>query len=217
MSLHAILLAAGAGRRLGCPKAALRLRGKWMLPHLVRSLREGGASAVTVVLGPAAARAIAGFGESGADRTVLNPAPEAGRTGSILIALDADALAADGVLLHPCDVPLLRPEVVARVIEAWRAAPEHARLLARPVTPSGRGGHPLLVGAGRLPTLRAFPPGRPLRDLLDEDRARVLNVPVPGDPGPFLDVDHPEQLRLLEDLLEQAPGPSSDPEDPRRD
>jgi len=208
--LEAILLAAGAGRRLGVPKAALELKGRWMLPRIVSALRRGGAQRVVLVLSAPARAAIEGMGPTGADCEILNPDPEAGRTGSILCGLDRIGTGIAGVLLHPCDVPLLTPEAVARLIRAWKALPRPETMLARPVTPGGRGGHPLLVGSERLARLRAFPPDRPLRDLVHEDPARLLDLPLHGDPGPFLDVDTPEQRQLIESLLES---PSRNPAD----
>jgi molybdenum cofactor cytidylyltransferase len=209
--LDAILLAAGHGRRLGAPKAGLELRGRWMLPALVHALRAGGADRVVLVLSAGAERAIAERPPHGADAVVRNPDPDAGRTGSLLAGLDAVDTEVDGVLVHPCDVPLLAPRVVHRLISAWSAHADRAELLARPVTPAGRGGHPLLVGSARLTRLRQFGPDQPLRQLLDEDRSRVLDVAISGDPGPFFDVDTAEQLALLENLLESASAPEPPP------
>ena len=81
--VHAALLAAGSGRRLGLPKAALQLRGVWALPHLVRTLKQGGAHSVVLVLSELALDAIADLGHPGADREARNPDPDAGRTGSL--------------------------------------------------------------------------------------------------------------------------------------
>jgi len=173
-----------------------------MLPRLVSALRRGGARRVILVLSAGARAAIEEKGPAGADCEVLNPDPGDGRTGSIQCGLERLGDGTAGVLLHPCDVPLLTPEAVARLIRAWRALPRPGVMLARPVTPGGRGGHPLLVGAERLARLRAFPPGRPLRDLVREDPAGLLDLPLHGDPGPFLDVNTPEQRQLIESLLE---------------
>lgn len=211
VALSAVLLAAGEGRRLGQPKAALELAGVWMLPRLVAALHRSGATQVVLVLSAAARRAIAGRGDPGADATVLNPDPARGRTGSILAGLEAVPAEAEGVLIHPCDVPLFSGQAGARLVAAWRACPSAASLVARPVTPAGRGGHPLLVGSERLDTLRSFAADRPLRDLVREDPARLLNVTLTGDPGPFLDVDTPEQRQLLESLLESSAHRPADP------
>ena len=58
MTLHGLLLAAGAGRRMGMPKALVRDdAGEPWLVRGVRALRDGGCDAVTVVLGAGAEEA----------------------------------------------------------------------------------------------------------------------------------------------------------------
>jgi len=200
--IHAVLLAAGHGRRLGYPKAALKVRGVWMLPEIVRNLKTGGADQVSLVLSPAALEAIADLGLPGADFEVQNQRPDAGRTGSIQQGLHFFK-PGQAALIHPCDIPLLRANVVARLILAWRKLPDPERKMVRPVSSGGRGGHPLLIGAELLEELKRFGPDQPLRELIRKHRDCLLDVKIGDDPGPFLDVDTPEQLSLLESLLTQ--------------
>jgi CTP:molybdopterin cytidylyltransferase MocA len=167
----------------------------------VRTLRQGGADHVIVVLSNESQAALKQKPVLEADQIILNPNPKAGRTGSILLALDALPSTVEACLIHPCDIPLLSPHAITQLLKAWKTAPEPAKTLARLVTPGGRGGHPLLVPKERLSTLRKFAPGQSLRDLVHENSEFLLNVPLAGDPGPFLDVDTPEQLQLLESLL----------------
>ena len=47
--IHAVVLAAGKGTRLGYPKAALVVQDQWMLPILMKALRLGGATRITLV------------------------------------------------------------------------------------------------------------------------------------------------------------------------
>ncbi len=133
-------------------------------------------------------------------RLCVNPAPERGRSSSLRCGLEA--LPADcAVLIHPCDVPLLSAQAVATLVEAWQGHPRRDELAARLVTPSGRGGHPLLLGGTRAAEARALGDQDSLRTLLHRDPRTRLDVVLRGDPGPFLDVDTPEQLELLESLL----------------
>lgn len=197
---EAVLLAAGAGRRLGSPKALLELRGRWMLPSLVMALREGGAASVTVVVREQELELLRARGIERLARLVVNPAPERGRSSSLrcgLAALDADA----AVLIHPCDVPLLAARAVAALVAAWQAHPQRDALAARLITPGGRGGHPLLLGRARAAEARTLEDGESLRALLHRHPAARLDLTWRGDPGPFLDVDTPEQHALLESFL----------------
>jgi CTP:molybdopterin cytidylyltransferase MocA len=198
--VHAVLLAAGHGRRLGYPKAALKLHGVWMLPELVRSLKQGGAAQVSLVLSPPALEAIADLGLPGADFEVQNPDPEVGRTGSILRGLQFFK-PGQAALIHACDIPLLQARVVSRLIKAWRNLPDPDRKMVRPISSGGRGGHPLLIGAELLEVLKRFRPDQPLRNLIHDHHDCLLDVKIADDPGPFFDVDTPEQLHLLESLL----------------
>ncbi len=199
-ALEALLLAAGAGRRLGQPKALLEIRGRWMLPALVAALASAGARRVHVVLRPQEETLIRARGLPEPAHIVLNPEPERGRGSSLSVGLAAVPQDC-AVLIHPCDVPLLSAEAAARVVSAWMRAADPDALAARPVTPSGRGGHPLLLGRARAEEARRLGPDQSLRQLLHRDPSRRLDVLLRGDPGPFLDVDTPEQLQLLESLL----------------
>jgi CTP:molybdopterin cytidylyltransferase MocA len=197
--VYAILLAAGEGRRLGLPKAALQLRKHWMLPILVRSLRKGGASKVHLVLSERALDAIADLGDPGADRELINRAALAGRTGSIQTGwqhVPDDA----AVLVHPCDMPLLQAATVQALIRAWHADGSPDLGLVRPISSGRRGGHPLLLGPAWRKEVLASDPDRPLRELLRMAPNGLRDVRC-DDPGAFLDVDTPEQLQLLEALL----------------
>ncbi len=195
----AVILGAGLGRRLGYPKAALRLADRWVLPDLVRNLRLGGASRVVLVLSPPALDAIADLGHPGADLEVSNPDPDAGRSVSLQLGLAA-ADAGAALLVHPCDVPMLCASTVHHLIHSWRCS-HPAALLARPVTAGGRGGHPLLIAPELRDEVAALGADEPLRALLQRHPERLLNVVCADDPGPFLNVNTLDQLRLVESLL----------------
>lgn len=145
---HGLLLAAGAGRRMGTPKA---LMPGWLVAS-VAVLRAGGCDAVTVVLGAAAddARRLVPDDVS----VVVAEDWAEGMGASLRAGLAAlEPTPADAALLHLVDLPDVSADVVDRVL----------------VTPSGRGvlaraayqgvpGHPVLIGrdhwAGIIATAR---------------------------------------------------------------
>lgn len=140
MSVAGLLLAAGAGRRFGGPKA-LAGDGLW-LRRAVAVLVEGGCFPVRVVLGAGAEEAVR-----------LLPAPELaviaddwqlGMSASLragLRAVDGLRPEPDAVLVHLVDLPDVTAEVVAR-LAAGAIGPS---ALARAVYQS-RPGHPVLIG-----------------------------------------------------------------------
>jgi nicotine blue oxidoreductase len=138
-----LLLAAGAGRRYGGPKA-LAHGGGW-LRRALAALVDGGCEPVRVVLG------------AGADEAVrLLPSPElavvaadwdAGMSASLRAGLAAlarlvpdDVPEPSAVLVHLVDLPDVGADVVRRLAEhAARAAVARAAYRGTP-------GHPVLIG-----------------------------------------------------------------------
>lgn len=197
--VDAILLAAGSGRRLGLPKAFLELNGTWMLPRLVDALIAGGCRTVKIIVRAQDVQKLEQRMPTSKADFVINPFPDAGRTGSVLCGLEAIDKT-DAVMVHSCDIPLLSADAVHQLIQGWRSCDAPASVLARLTTPGGKGGHPLLLGAQHVTKLNAFEADQPMRELLHDAPDSVLNLVRRGDPGPFLDVDTREQLELIESL-----------------
>ena len=151
-----VLLAAGAGRRAGGPKA-LRVEadGTSWLVRSIAVLREGGCDAVIVVLGAEAARArdlIASSAIATDPAITLVDAPgwQQGMGRSLYSGLvAAQALSWRAVLVHLVDLPDVTAEVVRRVI---RQSPPGTDALAR-ASYGGRPGHPVLIGRDHLESI----------------------------------------------------------------
>jgi CTP:molybdopterin cytidylyltransferase MocA len=100
--IHALILAAGRGARVGGPKALLTLDGETFLARVARLLRRPGVERVTAVLGHEADR-VRGEAALPPDvGVVVNARYAEGMLTSILAGLD-DAEAAGADYLHPVD------------------------------------------------------------------------------------------------------------------
>lgn len=126
-----IVLAAGAGRRFGRPKADVVLRGERLLDRAVTTLRDGGCDEVLAVVRAAEVTA------AGA-RSIVNPTPERGMGSSLRLGVAEAAGSACVVLL--VDLPGVRADEVAAVIAAYRAG---SPVVA--VRRAGARSHPVLV------------------------------------------------------------------------
>jgi CTP:molybdopterin cytidylyltransferase MocA len=187
-----VLLAAGAGRRMGTPKALLvDPDGTPRVAAATAALRGGGCAAVTVVLGAGAEEAAPLAAGTGAE-VVLAPRWAEGKGESLRAGLDALAAGpARAALVSLVDLPDVGPDVVRRVLAAWRdtGAPSGALLRA---TYDGRPGHPVLLGRDHWAPLReqlagdagaaAYLAGRKVTEVSCEDLATGR------------DVDRPEEL-----------------------
>ena len=172
----AVVLAAGAGRRMGGPKALLRVGGESFLARAGRVLARPGVAFTLAVIGHQAERVAAEAAAPEPVALLVNGGYEAGMLSSILLGLDAaEARGADAVLLHPVDHPLVAPETVDRVVAALR----EGAVVAVP-THGPRRGHPGGFARASWAALRAAPPERGARAVLAEHPEWVVHVP--GDP-----------------------------------
>ena len=151
-----VLLAAGAGRRAGGPKA-LRMAAdgtSWLVRSIV-VLRDGGCDAVIVVLGSDAARARDLIASSAlANDPAITLVDAAGWQQGMGSSLRTGPLAAQSaswraVLVHLVDLPDVTAEVVRRIVQE---APPSTASLAR-ASYRGRPGHPVLIGRDHLESI----------------------------------------------------------------
>lgn len=138
MPIAGLLLAAGAGRRFGGPKALAALPdGTLFITRSIAALRGGGCSTVTVVLGAAAGQVRPLV--TGAD-AVVNEVWETGMGSSLVTGLAALPSDAEAALVLLVDTPGVGAAAVARL--ASYAGPDAVAI----ATYDGRRGHPVLIG-----------------------------------------------------------------------
>lgn len=191
-----LLLAAGGGRRLGGrPKALLTHRGRPLVEHAVRMLREGGCAAVHVVLGAAADEVRARARLEGCV-VVNNPEWAEGMGSSLRVGLASlaslDATAARAALVSLVDQPGIGAEAIGRVRAAYRSP---ASLAAAAY--DGRRGHPVLFGADRWEPVAASAHGdRGARAYLAEHEREITLVECADVAEPY-DIDTEADLGRL--------------------
>ena len=181
MTTQGLLLAAGAGSRMGMPKALVSdERGSWLVRG-VRTLRGGGCSGVTVVLGARSAEAVDLLDGLGVD-VVIAFDWEEGMSASLRAGLRAMPRDADAAVVLLVDLPDVGPEVVGRIVDTV-TGPD---VLAR-ATFDGRPGHPALIGREHWAGVIATASGdRGARDYLDTHEHTSVEC---GDLATGFDVD----------------------------
>jgi CTP:molybdopterin cytidylyltransferase MocA len=187
-----VLLAAGAGSRLGRPKALLRLDGELLVERGVRLLVAGGCDPVLVVVGAAAAAVRAEAALPPAAQVVQNPLWQTGMGSSLRTGLAAVPAEAGAAVVALVDQPRVSPEAVRRLIAAWRGGAAVAVATYR-----GQQRNPVLLSRGVLADAAAAAAGdRGARDWLREHPDLVVPVPCDGAGDPF-DIDTPGDLGTL--------------------
>jgi CTP:molybdopterin cytidylyltransferase MocA len=182
-----LLLAAGAGRRMGRPKALLRdMQGVPFLSRAVGELLEGGCADVTVVLGAGVDQARALLDAVAAEVVVADDWQE-GMGASLRAGLAALRPGSSAALVSLVDLPDVTAAVVARLL----AEPVTSRSLARAAY-DGVPGHPVLLGRDHWQGVAQGASGdKGARDYLAPRQVRLVEC---GDLASGRDVDTPSDL-----------------------
>ena len=184
----AVVLAAGASRRLGTSKQHLVLGGEALVERALRTAQHAGLSPVIVVLRP--------DGDSGHSLQqrgaviVLNDRADEGMASSIRLGVTAAGmLKASGVVLMTCDQVLLRPEHLRALCEQ----PERITGSAY----AGRIGIPAYFPSASFADLLELQGDVGARDLL-RGAASI------SDENLAVDIDTPEDIDRAQTLLEKT-------------
>ena len=188
--IAAILLAAGHARRFGAPKLLQDLHGKPVIRWSAEFLCGAPVGETLVVVPPGheqMARVLSGLPV----RLVVNPAPADGMASSIVCAVNALSAGVEAAVIALADEPVLRREVLDRVVARHRSGGVSI------VVPKYRDvpGHPVLFDRAVFGELRALTGDSGARSVVERDTKRVAVLEL-DEPRP-VDVDTPADLERL--------------------
>ena len=187
MTVAAIILAAGASRRLGQAKQLVVLHGETMLHRTARLAIEAGCTPVRVVLGAETEACLATLQDLDV-QIILNPEWREGMGSSVRAGIASLPLEVDGALLLVCDQPALDSALIVQLLTTHNTAPD--RVVASLY--SQIRGIPALFPKHLFPTLSELHGDKGARSMLRE--GEVLEIPFPEGE---LDLDRPEDLERL--------------------
>lgn len=189
-----VIVAAGAGRRLGGVAKALLPSaevGVTFLARIAATASAAGAGRAVVVVGPPHGARVAAEARRLELEVAENEDPDRGMSSSVAIGFRhaedrfGGAVAA---LLWPVDHARVEQGTVADLVRGARAD-----TILVP-TWRERGGHPTAFGSEHWAALAACDQlARGARSVLDAAAAHLRRIPV-ADPGVLADVDHPADL-----------------------
>ena len=173
--IDAIVLTAGASKRLGEPKALVDIHGESLIQILIRKLK-GKKLRIIIVTRVELFNEMEKLGE----KVVINTHPESGRTGSIQCGIKE--LESDRCLIVPVDRPGFSNATIEKLIN-----------LEKTSCPSknGRGGHPVVLSKEDCEKILSSNPSTPLRDIINPIKIEV------DDEFLHLNIDFPKDLEKL--------------------
>lgn len=193
--IAALVLAAGASRRMGRPKLLLELGGVPLIRHVVERAQTADVGDVVVVVGPNRAEIAAALAGTRA-RLVDNPDYATGMASSLRVGLQALAPETQAVVVVLGDQPFLETAVINRLIATYRAS---GRPIVVPVY-AGQRGNPVLFDRSLFEELARQQGDQGGRAVVAADPARVAEVQVPAS-LPQRDVDTWEDYQAARALL----------------
>lgn len=198
-NVHAVVLAAGAGRRMGQRKQLLAWQGMPMLRHVVATVIASDVASVTVVVSagdPELVEALTGL----AVGVVVNPDSTLGLLNSLKAGMkDVRSRHAPscGVMVVLADQPLVGTPDYDRLVAAF--VDQGGKALVAPFF-AGRRGNPVVIPGDLVDLVLERPDAdRGAAFLFADHPGRVFQVPMPTD-GVHQDCDTPSDYERLQAL-----------------
>jgi molybdenum cofactor cytidylyltransferase len=193
VSVAAIVLAAGASRRLGQPKQLLVYEGETLLERAIRLAAEAGTTPILTILG-AHREAILAAISFNRTVSVINDNWGKGIATSIhagLESLDAIVPQADSALILSCDQPRLTADHLRDLIKAFEAQAEPSIAAS---AYAGVVGIPAIFPRLVFPHLLALRGDQGARAILAQPPCPLIPVAFSGGE---MDIDQPSDLAQL--------------------
>ena len=181
-----LILAGGASRRMGTPKALLRFQNETFLDRLIR-LFSGVANPVIVVLGHQSDQIRSGIERASEAIFAVNPDPERGMLSSLQCGLNVLPAGTEAVMFTPVDHPNLQPATLEKLAGLFET--EGAPVIVP--TYDGEHGHPVCIARALANELLALPASAMASDVIQKYVSRTRYIAV-DDPAVTIDVDDPE-------------------------
>ena len=148
MNLTGVILAAGASRRLGRPKALLTFRGETFLDRLLGHFFSVCSEVIVVTRPDQPIIETRGIGLS--PKFVVNPEPELGMLSSLQCGIAAISPQAEAVIFSPVDYAPVRRDTIQQIVGAFNG------ILTLPMY-RGKRGHPCILSRQLTKELLALP------------------------------------------------------------
>ncbi len=186
----AVILAAGAGRRMGGPNKLLaEIAGVSLIRRVTEAAQVSRARRPVIVVSGHRREAILTALDGLEIAEVYNPDHASGLSTSLKAGIAALHAEAEGALVLLADMPFVDAGTIDRIIDAFEAS---GRLAIVAPMHEGRRGNPVLWPRRHFPALMEIEGDKGARELLALHAAEVIEVAA--GPGAAIDIDTPEAL-----------------------
>jgi molybdenum cofactor cytidylyltransferase len=189
--ITAIVPAAGLSSRMGQNKLLMRFGGKSLIEQAVDTLMTSGVDEIVVVLGHEA-NLVRSRLEGKRVGFVDNPKYRAGLSTSVRAGIEAASKEADAIMVYLADQPLIQPDEINRLIQAFAEAKRAGKSIVVPFFENRRG-NPVIFDASYRAMALDIVGDVGCRRIIKRHPEQVFAVQMQTD-HVVLDVDTPEDF-----------------------
>jgi molybdenum cofactor cytidylyltransferase len=197
-----IILAGGCSTRFGRPKQILKLKGKYLLEHVLNAALESKLNHVVLVLGHDHQNILQTLGSCAAHerlQVVVNHRYLEGQSRSLQAGLLKIRQMFPAVMFLLGDQPMLNSNTIDHMLDRFRYS---GKDICVPVC-KGKKGNPTIFSRVLYDQLMAIEGDIGARDIIRTHPERVLYIDL-DDPLCFFDVDSPKDFENLQSLLDES-------------
>ena len=181
---YGLILAAGESKRIGSPKALLKIDSQTFVERITNVLRSVGIQGIILVAG---AHYETIRKNTKGVTVVFNAQHPLGQFSSLQAGLRELPKQTEFVIVWPVDLPIVRQETVASLLAA-------AQTQKNPITVPlyhGKKGHPVVYSAETITKILSMEPTHTGKELFEHFEGRITFTDV-EDPAVLIDIDTPE-------------------------
>jgi len=194
-----VILAAGESKRMGTPKALLKIGDRPFINHIAAQLASSHLDLIYAVLGDKAELIQPVLDKS--INIIHNTDFHGGQASSLKVAISKIQYEnCDGAMVALVDHPLISASVVSRLMESFYQSKK--RIIVP--THGGKRGHPVLYSREVFPEILDAPADRSAKSIRLANLEETLEVEV-DDPGVLVDIDTPQDYERHIACLVTAP------------
>jgi molybdenum cofactor cytidylyltransferase len=178
---YGVILAAGESRRIGSPKALLKIGDQTFVERISNVLHINGIQNIILVAGPHYEEILT---KAEGLKVIFNPQFAFGQFSSLQTGLREIPQQTEFVIVWPVDLPLVRKETIATLLQTAK----------NPITVPvfhGKKGHPVIYSTETMGQILSMEPSQTGKELFEYFKGRITFTDV-DDPAVLIDIDTPE-------------------------
>ena len=194
-----IILAAGASVRFGQPKQLIKIRGTCLVERVLDAAFKSRLELVVLVLGHEYQSILQALGTKGRHpqlEVVINHKYHEGQSSSLKAGLMSVQKTFSSVMYLLADQPMINSNTIDLLLDQFHGS---GREICVPVF-EGQRGNPTIFKRSIYEEIMMIDGDIGARDIIAENAQRVLYAKI-KDPLCFFDIDSPEDLKKLQDLI----------------